>query len=360
MQYLNLTTLELFIYFIFKTNSIRLEKFQPKELDKELDDIINNNLQDSFIYRGYISFPKQNKGSSDLNFLIKDAEENKPGLRDFEKIYEILTSIKRDRVNTKISCNELLLLRDKIWSPKLYLFLLLELIDKKKLLNYLKRYIDFYKQDKLLSKENFYNFRININEIISLFKYYLTNYSSFENQRININPFDKVPVRIFQNRYRLYETIYYLEFNNYISIDDCYFLKKDGETKLGITINLKKDPSEININETAWLTYKNLRINIKTGESKSAYGEHTFRTSSRQFRLLKYLLEKYILEKDSERINIYDLYDNLSGSEDIKFENKKKIEEFKKDKIKQYIKELNRRLGPVGIHIRNKDFVVLD
>jgi len=171
MQYLNLTTLELFIYFIFKTNSIRLEKFQPKELDKELDDIINNNLQDSFIYRGYISFPKQNKGSSDLNFLIKDAEENKPGLRDFEKIYEILTSIKRDRVNTKISCNELLLLRDKIWSPKLYLFLLLELIDKKKLLNYLKRYIDFYKQDKLLSKENFYNFRININEIISLFKF---------------------------------------------------------------------------------------------------------------------------------------------------------------------------------------------
>ena len=71
--------------------------------------------------------------------------------------------------------------------------------------------------------------------------------------------------------------------------------------------------------------------------------------------------------ESGEKVNIYSLYDKHIGlGDNINLGNELKNRKDKKDKIRQYIKEINKKLGltrdkdkSISTHIVDRDYIIL-
>ena len=300
-----------------------------------------------------------------LRFIIQKIDrklELGDTTRDYPKIKEIFMKI-TDPSNT-IEFQEFKEIRHEIF-PNIYRFFSLNFHNSEKdnLINFLKEYINIFNSNDLLKKpgENFYNFKKNKEKISKLFQSYLKDYAIAENPIFDINPYYRFGKPI-EKEFRFYDLIFYLIFDDAISINDCDFVEFDGEKKLSINVTSKKNLSELILEENAWKSYKNIKINEITGEVIYNNSSYPFKPYSRPYKVLFNLINS-----KGNKLNIYELYDNkISSNEKINLKSESEIMKYKKEKIKQYIKVINKRLHfsiinnqSIGIHIIDRDYVIL-
>ncbi|MCL5070828.1 MAG: hypothetical protein M1308_08020 [Actinobacteria bacterium] len=244
MNYLQTETLEFFIYLLYKNFGVCLDVCNSKKIDAVIKDIIDNNLEDIFLFGGFVNLPAQSDCYDELFKLIEMTKrklEDIPESENYKIIFKTLELIRyHEYVRDPIKFKDFKIFHQWMWSPRIYGLLTLCCSEKEKLLLFLKEYINLFSTDKLIkTSKNFYNFDVNIEKITQIFNNYLNIFSSTINPTLVIEPYDNKGNPI-EREFRLYDSILYYLFNDSISINDCNFEEFNGEEKLIINITIKK------------------------------------------------------------------------------------------------------------------------
>lgn len=296
-NYLNNSTLKLFLYLLYQKNSFLLSDFEDKERQGITKGIFFYNLENLFVFKN-----------------ADDILENPTEETISEILYKTLEIMLPDS-------------------------------NKEKLLNFINKYVDNYKIGNLISSDNIY-YPYNIS--YRVFMKFLKNNKVY-GQRINriIPLYENSREASYNKKVRLLDMIFYFLKEKYIDINiskvekvlykviDDYW---EEEARFSITIILNKTVDEISNIEGAWISYGyDLRLNLL---EHIAYNKDNYcKFQSDETKLFNFF--KILIESKGKPILIVKAYSELYP-EDKRPDN----QDFptKKNQINSQIKNLRKKL----------------
>lgn len=296
-NYLNNSTLKLFLYLLYQKNSFVLSSFEDMERIGITEGIFSYNLENLFIFKNADGILENPTEETISNILYKSLE---------------------------------IVLSDS---------------NKGKLLDFINSYVNNYKDGKLLSPDNIY-FPYEIS--CRVFMKFLKNNKVY-GQRINriIPLYENSREASYNKKVRLLDIIFYFLKEKHIDInvsevEKVLYKVSDGyyeeEARIPITIILKRPLKEISNIEGTWLKAGTVTINTITALARYEKYEHPFQsTGTNNFKLLLFLIKNHDIH-----IPIVEAYSHLYPTD------KRKGEEafnFKKEIIVSLIKDIREKLN---------------
>ncbi|MCL5072923.1 MAG: hypothetical protein M1308_18835 [Actinobacteria bacterium] len=331
---------------MYSDNSSPLSFFTPNEYFNIIADICDKDLESCFYFDANKEKVEQFVKSTHFNENIEYTKDTFGNL--------IQNAINLKSKNSKVDF-------EKFVKPEVSFFQ--ELIPtghlynlnfykncKSKLIDSLTEYIEVFNKNHLSSDINFYDCKINLKKTLDI----LSKYYDKNGYRFNISGNEKTDlIKInFEPELRFYEVIVSLIFKGYAEIIDCNLFIEDKKRFLNIEFNLKNTPKEIDKIENSYISYGDLTVNKVNGFASYKKSQYYFGKRSRTFKILVKLINNPETKK-----NISTLYYSIT---------KEQVDnELKKQRIKEHIKEINRKLRIVGdkktinIRIVDEEFVML-
>ena len=341
MQYLNKATLKAIIYMLHNDNKAELSFFNNLRNKNIIIDIHSYGLQDIFSF-------KINKEYVDSNIDkikkiyndISPEDKNAPAI-SLRKITKILIEN-----STDIDLKDLINISGSTHYSFINEALILNLKEtqKDKLNAFLDEYILNFEKDSLTAeKHNYYHFGINISESVKMFTTYYNSYGKRFVIRFPLN--ENIGYDLNDDKLRLVEILFYLSFENFLNINSIKLSKIKNLKILNINITLNKTPAEIYDIEKYWISYGDIRVNINDGIAYYKNNRYPFKsTKTKAFKLLCYLVENH-----GNKVPINEAYDAIGPHiEKIRIDptsGVKPRKRSKKDKIKDFIKEIKENLN---------------
>lgn len=353
MKYLSNETLQIFLISLYSKNKSPLSIFSPLLISEPtieryniMIDIIENGLEDCFYFDINEEEMSQLTNIIQLNHNDTRYDKNTFGYLIQKAINLKLNSSRldfKDFVKPQESFPSELILTGHLYNINLYRN------NKKILIEFINKYIKAFREDKLISDTNFYNYELNLKKLLEILGKYYNKYG-YEFNLSGCEERDLVKISI-KKELRFYEMIFYLISEKHIKVTDCNLFEMNKKRFLNIRLRLKNPIDEIKLIENSYLNYGDLSINNFNGLARYKTYEYTFRTYSRAY---KVLIE--LIKCPEKKISIYNIYKSITEEN----------EENKKERIAQYVKEIRRKLHIMGdrkktINIKfiDKNFLIL-
>ena len=355
MKYLEPTTLQVFIYFLYNDKKIDLLSLSDFERKKLIQDIDNNNLADLFSFTANDVYVINNTAKLTKvynNFApLPQREEVAPALKSIQKIIKFLMESSNASV---ISISDLINISSGLYVNYSLInkgFNINIIKSKKKELEKFiyKKYITNYEEDKLDSDKNFYPFEKNLSITLDI----ISKYLKIKNEFILSGCPERDLLKIdWDESLRFYDTIFYLLSIDCMEIKGAQFFYSNGKRFLQMNINwegsideLKKMVKPFNFD------YGDLSFNSHTGIALYKSTQYTFRSGSKEFKVLLNLMEN-----KGNKVDIYDLYNSIYPEE--KDDNNIFIKKRKKESIVLAVAGIKRNLKISSDNPRSIDICI--
>jgi hypothetical protein len=347
MKYLYPETLQFFFISLYSEKNFPLSFLTPDECFNVIADICDKDLESCFYFD--VNKEKAEKLAK-VPYINENIEYTEDTVGNLIKKVIFLKS-----KNSKISFENFIkpgdsFLQELILTGHLYNLNFYRNC-KNKLIDSLTEYIEIFNKNHLSSDINFfYDCQINLKKTLDI----LSKYYNKNGYRFNISgnkKRDSVNIN-FEPKLRFYEVIFSLIFKGYVEIIDCNLFTDDKKRFLNIEFNLKNKPKEIEKIENSYISCGDLTVNKVNGFASYKKNQYYFGKRSRTFKILVKLIKNPETKK-----NISTLYDSIT---------KEQVDDdMKKQRIKEHIKEIKRKLNIVGdkktinIRIVDEEFVML-
>ncbi|MHB8276493.1 MAG: hypothetical protein ACYDIA_02410 [Candidatus Humimicrobiaceae bacterium] len=346
MNYLKPEILEVFIYLFYgKNKSIELRIYPAQ---KRLNIIGDAYIQvfGSLFYYMVTNTSNYNKAKIDENLqnLNTDLSYDDPEtIEDYKKVVKMITEENGSAIFNTLKIGNISYLRNIIDFSMISEALELYYDESKSTMSnsfkkQLDRYTNDFENDKLIPEDNsnYYSFKNNLYNLCKIWQQlYIDSGESF-----NLCSLD----REYEKKIRFYETILYLLNKGFIKINKCNFVfNKNQEeivlekTYFNLIVNLTflKSPQEIyGINNFWTYSYGDVRVNESKCIAYYKSNKYLFKSGSgKAFKLLCFLLKN-----PGKELSIKEVADEIIP--EYRNDNFK----YKKDKIKDYVKEVKANL----------------
>lgn len=343
MDYLNTSTLKIFMYLLLGQSKFCTSFLESIEIKSFINDIINNKLDGLFLFK-----PNKNYVTENLErykSVYNDITSNLNGETTEENIYlKKIFDVFIKNIDGNIKFIDLVKAPYKIFDNFVNSSIEIHFNNarKEKLLEFLNLYIDDFENDHLTSLEyNYYSFKKNIEEIIK----FLAEYSSNYGNRFNIIlPFHETETeRLFEKSFRICESLFYLIIKEFIKVNNIdinsTMTRKANKyivfaNAFNINLTLNKSIPEIKDILGYWTSYGGIKINEKDGIAYYKNNKYPFRSAkTKTFQLLCYLVKNH-----GKKIPVTGAYDAIwPEPENVK-------DNYKKQIIKDNIKVIKNNL----------------
>lgn len=346
MNYLNPEILEVFIYLLYgKNKSIELRIYPAKRRLNIVRDIYIQ-VSGSLFYYMVTNTSNYNKAKIDENLqnLNTDLSYDDPeNIEDYKKVAKMIIEENGSAIFDTMKIDNISYLKNIIdfslisGALELY-FDESEIIMSKCFKNQLDSYINNFANDKLIPEDdsNYYNFKNNLYNLCKIWQQlYVDSGESF-----NLCWQD----REYEKKIRFYEAILYLLNKGFIKINSSNFVfsknpqEKDLEkTYFSFIVNLTflKSPQEIYDIHNFWdYSYGDVRVNESKCIAYYKSNKYLFKSANgKAFKLLCFLLKN-----PGKELSIKEVADEIIP------EYRNDNFTYKKDKIKNYVKEVKANL----------------
>ena len=350
MQYLEEITIQSLIYLLFSSESkFDLSSIWYEERINIFVTIHDNSLGDCFFFTLNEEKAKQVLNDKDFVQNINNASDKDDTML---ALYKNVVRLKEKSLNF-----EEVIKTDNNLSYEIFFvshMYILNIINskKEKILSYLRKYIENFRLNSLISETNYCDFERSMNRAYEIFDILYIKLGSRFNTNKNMEIGSK-KIQI-EKELRFFEIILYLYFKGYININDCNFRKDNNELNLNVNVNFNRKPSEIFDIQDNWYYYGDLKVNERDRIALYKNNNYHFRlTSGGAFKLLC-----LIIQKPNKEITFKEACSFIDSNFDIKKYDK--IPKLYKSSIKGYVKEIKKNLRINEDSDKSVDIIVRD
>jgi hypothetical protein len=352
MFYLDQTTIQVFLYFLFGKTLLPLFYFEKESHINLIQDLEKNDIEDLFYFKLY---PFINPGS-EIEELYQMENSNPKEYRNNKKI-SILEKLKDNSTDSIFSVADLAYFADDFVYSCYDVIRLFEMYFNKsksgKIFDFMNSYLFNFRNDELLSDENYYSFNKSYSIVLNRLKEAYEKYGKiFIIEPLELLQSDDIEVYTqFDRKNRFYDILFYLLIQGYIGINFLDFKlfivsndsPKGQEHKLNLlrlSVTMHKSPAEISDIEKYWAHYGDIRINEADGVAYYKNNRYPFKsTRGRVFRLLCFLIKNH-----GNKIPLERAYHAIIEEDDLENVGDKQKPKIMKKYIKDYVKKIKENL----------------
>jgi hypothetical protein len=354
MFYLDPTTIQVFLYFLHNNKKpLTLFKFEAEDRINLIQDLEKNNMEDLFYFKFYPLIRYHGDEIENWYQIEKGLRKNYRN----EKRLHVFKTIK-DNVKDKIfKVSDLACFNDDFLYPSSDVIRLFEMYFNRsksdEIFDFMNRYLFNFRNDELLSDENYYSFNKSYSIVLNRLKEAYEKYGKiFIIEPVELLQSDDIEVYTqFDRKNRFYDILFYLFIQGYIGINFLDFKlfivsndsPKGQEHKLNLlrlSVTMHKSPAEISDIEKYWAHYGDIRINEADGVAYYKNNRYPFKsTRGRVFRLLCFLIKNH-----GNKIPLERAYHAIIEEDDLENVGDKQKPKIMKKYIKDYVKKIKENL----------------